>query len=142
MKVSDLMSTNVVTVPPEFSAADAARTMERSDIGLVPVCSSDGRIQGILTDRDIVTRCVAARIDPKQAKVQDLMTRGVISVTPDEDVKTAAGIMSGEQIRRIPVVEHERIVGILSLADLVHSDIYDMEAAQALTEITDGSHEF
>ena len=129
MKVSDLMSTNVVTVPPEFSAADAARTMERSDIGLVP-------------DRDIVTRCVAARIDPKQAKVQDLMTRGVISVTPDEDVKTAAGIMSGEQIRRIPVVEHERIVGILSLADLVHSDIYDMEAAQALTEITDGSHEF
>lgn len=142
MKVSDLMSTNVVTVPPDFTAADAAKTMERSDTGLVPVCGSDGRVQGVLTDRDIITRCVAARIDPKQAKVQDLMTRGVISVSPDEDVKTAADIMSGEQVRRLPVVEHERIVGILSLADLVHSDIYDMEAAQALTEITDCTHEF
>lgn len=142
MKVSDLMSTNVVTVPPDFSAADAAKTMERSDTGLVPVCGSDGRVQGVLTDRDIITRCVAARIDPKQAKVQDLMTRGVISVSPDEDVKTAADIMSGEQVRRLPVVEHERLVGILSLADLVHSDIYDMEAAQALTEITDCTHEF
>ena len=57
-------------------------------------------------------------------------------------MKTAADIMSGEQVRRLPVVEHERIVGILSLADLVHSDIYDMEAAQALTEITDCTHEF
>lgn len=142
MKVSDLMSTNVVTVPPDFTAADAAKTMERSDTGLVPVCGSDGLVQGVLTDRDIITRCVAARIDPKQAKVQDLMTRGVISVSPDEDVKTAADIMSGEQVRRLPVVEHERIVGILSLADLVHSDIYDMEAAQALTEITDCTHEF
>lgn len=142
MKVSDLMSTNVVTVPPDFTAADAAKTMERSDTGLVPVCGSDGRVQGVLTDRDIITRCVAARIDPKQAKVQDLMTRGVISVSPDEDVKTATDIMSGEQVRRLPVVEHERIVGILSLADLVHSDIYDMEAAQALTEITDCTHEF
>lgn len=142
MKVSDLMSTNVITVPPEISVADAARTMERSDTGLLPVCSSDGHIQGILTDRDIVIRCVATRMDPKQTKVQDLMTRGVISVSPDEDIKEAANMMSGEQIRRIPVVEQERIVGILSLADLVHSDIYDMEAAQALTEITDSIHEF
>lgn len=142
MKVSDLMSTNVVTIPPDLSVSDAARTMERSDIGLVPVCGSDGRVQGVLTDRDIITRCIAARIDPKQTKVQDLMTRGVISVSPDEDVKTAADIMSGEQVRRLPVVEHERIVGMLSLADLVHSDIYDMEAAQALTEITDSTHEF
>ncbi len=142
MKVSDLMSTNIITVPPDFTAADAAKTMERSDLGLVPVCGSDGRIQGVLTDRDIITRCVAARIDPKQIKVQDLMTRGVISVSPDEDVKAAADIMSGEQIRRLPVVEHERIVGMLSLADLVHSDIYDMEAAQALTEITDPMREY
>ena len=142
MKVSDLMSTNVVTVPPDFSVADAAKTMEHRDIGILPVCSTDGRIQGVLTDRDIITRCVAARIDPKQMKVQDLMTRGVVSVSPDEDIKAAADIMSGEQIRRLPVVEHERIVGILSLADLVHSEIYDMEAAQALTEITDPLREY
>ena len=142
MKVSDLMSTTVVTVPPDFSVADAAKTMEHSDIGILPVCGTDGRIQGGFTDRDIITRCVAARIDPKQMKVQDLMTRGVVSVSPDEDIKAAADIMSGEQIRRLPVVEHEHIVGILSLADLVHSDIYDMEAARALTEITDPLREY
>ena len=142
MKVSDLMSTHIVTVPPEFSAAEAARTMERNDVGLLPVCGGNGELQGVLTDRDIVTRCIAARIDPRQVRVQDLMTRDVVSVSPDEDVKTAARIMSGEQIRRLPVLEHDRIVGVLSLADLLHSDIYDMEAAQALTEITDSAREY
>ena len=142
MKVSDLMSTYVTTVPPECSAADAAKIMVNRDTGFVPVCGARGNVLGILTDRDIVTRCVATRMDPAQVKVQELMTRGVISISPEEDVKTAADIMSGEQVRRLPVVEQERIVGILSLADLVHCDLYDMEAAQALTEITDQPREF
>lgn len=142
MRVSDLMHTRVVTVSPELTAADAARTMEQSDTGFVPVCGSDGRIRGVLTDRDIVTRCIAAKIDPAQIKVGEVMTRGVISVSPDDSVKTAADILSGEQIRRLPVVENEQVVGVLSLADLVHSELYDMEAAQALTEITEADRQY
>ena len=142
MQVSDLMSTRVITVPPECSAAEAAKLMVSRDTGFIPVCGERGNVLGILTDRDIVTRCVAPQLDPAQVKVQELMTRGVLSIAPEEDLKTAADIMSGEQVRRLPVVEADRIVGVLSLADLVHNDLYDMEAAQALTEITDPVREY
>ena len=97
---------------------------------------------GCSDGRDIVTRCVAVQSDPVQTKVQDLMTRNVVTISPNEEMKTAADLLSGEQIRRIPVVEGTRVVGMLSLADLVHSDLYDMEAAQALTEITSPTREY
>ena len=142
MQVSELMSTNIVAVSPESTAAEAAGTMTRSDVGIVLVCGQNGSLQGVLTDRDIVTRCVAVQSDPVQTKVQDLMTRNVVTISPNEEMKTAADLLSGEQIRRIPVVEGTRVVGMLSLADLVHSDLYDMEAAQALTEITSPAREY
>ena len=142
MQVSELMSTNIVAVSPDSTAAEAAGTMTRSDVGIVLVCGQNGSLQGVLTDRDIVTRCVAVQSDPVQTKVQDLMTRNVVTISPNEEMKTAADLLSGEQIRRIPVVEGTRVVGILSLADLVHSDLYDMEAAQALTEITSPAREY
>ena len=137
MQVSDLMCTHIVTVPPDCTAADAAAVMVRSDTGFIPVCGEKGNLLGVLTDRDLVSRCIAPRLDPERVQVQELMTRGVVSVSPEEDVKTAADVMSGEQLRRLPVVDRERLVGVLSLADLVHSELYDMEAAYALTEITD-----
>ena len=142
MQVSELMSTNIVAVSPDSTAAEAAGTMTRSDVGIVLVCGQNGSLQGVLTDRDIVTRCVAVQSDPVQTKVQDLMTRNVVTISPNEEMKTAADLLSGEQIRRIPVVEGTRVVGMLSLADLVHSDLYDMEAAQALTEITSPAREY
>ena len=142
MQVSELMSTNIVAVSPDSTAAEAAKTMTRSDVGIVLVCGQNGSLQGVLTDRDIVTRCVAVQSDPVQTKVQDLMTRNVVTISPNEEMKTAADLLSGEQIRRIPVVEGTRVVGMLSLADLVHSDLYDMEAAQALTEITSPTREY
>lgn len=142
MKVSDLMNTKVVTVPPEMSAADAAQLMDKYDIGVVPVCSGSGQLQGMLTDRDIVIRCVASRSDPKNTKVSELMTRSVVTVSPDDDVHTAARVMSGEQVRRVPVADNERLVGILSLADISHSDIYTIEAAKALTGITETESAF
>ena len=142
MQVSELMSTNIVAVSPDSTAAEAAKTMTHNDVGIVLVCGQKGSLQGVLTDRDIVTRCVAVQSDPVQTKVQDLMTRNVVTISPNEEMKTAADLLSGEQIRRIPVVEGTRVVGMLSLADLVHSDLYDMEAAQALTEITSPAREY
>ena len=91
----------------------------------------------MVTDRDIVLRCVAAEEDPAQTMVRDIMTRSCTAVSPHADCRQAARLMSKQQVRRLPVVEEGRLVGMLSLADLARSHRYDMEAAQALSEISE-----
>ena len=79
MLVKDVMSQRVVTVAPEESAAVAARLLARYNVGALPVCTSEGRLKGMVTDRDIVLRCVAAEEDPERTRVSEIMTRRVIS---------------------------------------------------------------
>ena len=136
MIVSELMNSNVVSITPDEPAALAARLLQRHNVGSLPVCSLDGRIQGIVTDRDIVTRCVAAEVDPNQTKVREIMTRGVISISPKEDVREATRLMAAEQVRRLPVCEGGRVVGMLSLGDMAQAHQFDMEASKALCEIS------
>ncbi|MCL1820970.1 MAG: CBS domain-containing protein [Oscillospiraceae bacterium] len=136
MRVSQIMNTNVVSVTTDESATLAARLLNRHNIGSLPVCSLDGRIRGILTDRDIVLRCIAAENDPSTTKVGDIMSRGVVSVSPDDDVGEAARIMAADQVRRLPVTQDGRIVGMLSLGDMAKRHEYDMEAAKALSDIS------
>ena len=131
------MNPAVVTVEPSSSAALAARLISRHNVGALPVCGGDGRLRGIVTDRDIVLRCVAAEEDPAQTMVRDIMTRSCTAVSPHADCRQAARLMSKQQVRRLPVVEEGRLVGMLSLADLARSHRYDMEAAQALSEISE-----
>ena len=142
MIVSQLMHPNVISVSPDESAALAARLLNRHNIGSLPVCSLDGRLRGILTDRDIVLRCVAADCDPSSTPVRDVMTRGVVSVSPDEDVREAARLMSAEQIRRLPVVREGRVVGMVSLGDMSKCPQYDMEASKALCEISSNAKKY
>lgn len=136
MRVSQIMNSNVVCVTPDESTTLAARLLNRHNIGSLPVCSLDGRIKGIVTDRDIVLRCVASENDPNTTKVGDIMSRSVISVSPDDDVGEAARIMAGDQIRRLPVVQDGRIVGMVSLGDMAKRHEFDMEAAKALSDIS------
>ena len=136
MKVSQLMSSNVISVSPQESAANAARLISRNNIGSLPVCLEDGKLRGIVTDRDIVTRCIAAESDPETTKVREIMTRGVVCVSPEADVREATRIMAGEQIRRLPVTSDGRVVGMLSLGDMAKTQSYDMEASKALSEIS------
>ena len=119
------------------TAALAARLLSRHNLGALPVCAGDGRLRGMVTDRDIVLRCVAAEDDPAQTMVRDIMTRSCAAVSPHADCRQAAQLMSRQQVRRLPVVEEGRLVGMLSLADLARSHRYDMEAAQALSEISE-----
>ena len=142
MRVSDLMNTRPVTLPPDCPVTEASRILSREDIGAAPVCEPGGVVIGMVTDRDIVTRCVAARGDPDKTTVRGVMTRGVVSVHPDEDARNAARIMSGEQVRRLPVVAGGRLVGVVSLADIVHSDLYKLEASETLTGITEPDHDY
>ena len=137
MQVRDLMNQSVVSITPAESASLAARLLSRHNVGSLPVCGEDGGLRGIVTDRDIILRCVAAEEDPAQTMVRDIMTRSCTAVSPHDDCRQAARLMSKQQVRRLPVVEEGRLVGMLSLADLARSHRYDMEAAQALSEISE-----
>ena len=137
MQVRDLMNPNVVTVEPGSSAALAARLISRHNVDSLPVCGEDRRLRGVVTDRDIVLRCVAAEEDPAQTPVRDIMTRGCATVSPGADCREATRLMSAHQVRRLPVVEEGKLVGMISLSDLARSGRFDLEAAQALCEISE-----
>ena len=92
MKIRDIMSTPVIRIHPEETVAVAARMLERSNIGALPVCGNDGRMCGLLTDRDIVTRCLAPGRSPSTTAVREIMTTGVVSAPPDMELGLAAGL--------------------------------------------------
>lgn len=136
MKLRDVMSNPVIRIRPDESVAVAARTLARYNIGALPVCGNDGRICGLVTDRDIVTRCLAANRSPSTTTVRDVMTSQVVSARPDMDASLAAGLMGREQIRRLPVIENGKLCGMVSLGDLALKEESSIEAGDALTEIS------
>lgn len=136
MKLRDVMTNTVLRIHPDESVAVAARTMANYNIGALPVCGSDGRLCGLVTDRDIVTRCLAADRTPAATTVRDVMTAHVIAARPDMDTALAAGLMGREQVRRLPVVENGKLCGMVSLGDLAIKEETSMDAGDALTEIS------
>ena len=110
--------------------------LEHYNIGAMPVCGSDGRLLGMITDRDIVTRCLASGRSPSATRVEEVMTAGIVAVRPDMEVSTAAALMGSRQVRRLPVMENGRLCGMVSLGDLSQKEESSMEAADALTEIS------
>lgn len=136
MKVKDVMSTNVVCVEPNESAAVAARLLSRFNVGALPVCTKDGRLRGMVTDRDIVLRCVAADDDAQSVKVSEIMTRRIYSVDAQESIQNASALMARRQVRRLPVEEDGKLVGMVSLGDVARLHDYTTEAAEALGEIS------
>lgn len=137
MRVRDVMQGNVVAIEPGESAALAARLLARHNVGALPVCSAQGMLRGVVTDRDIVLRCVAAEEDPRKVPVGKIMSRYPTAVTPDEDVRQAARLMSSQQVRRLPVVEGGKVVGVVTLGDLAKCGRYEMEISRALTDISE-----
>ena len=137
MKLREIMSQTVVSIHPEESVAVAARTLERHNIGALPVCDGVGRLCGVVTDRDLVTRCVASGRSPEQTKVREIMTGRVITATGDMDSAEAARLMGRQQIRRLPVVENGLLQGMVSLGDLAVRQESSREAAGALESISD-----
>ena len=136
MKLRDIMTNQVVKIQPEETVAVAARMLEHNNIGAMPVCGSDGRLCGMLTDRDIVTRCLASGKSPQTTTVREIMTGKVYVGRPDMEVSLAAGLMGREQIRRLPVMENGKLCGMVSLGDLARKEESSIEAGDALTEIS------
>ena len=101
MKLRDVMTNPVIRIHPDETVAVAARTLARYNIGVLPVCGADGRVCGLLTDRDIVTRCLASGHSPESTAVREVMTASVVCARADMDTTEAAGMMGREQIRRL-----------------------------------------
>ena len=93
-------------------------------------------LQGVVTDRDIVTRCLAADRSPQKTKVADVMTAQVLSVSPDMEVSAAAHLMGRQQVRRLPVVENGKVCGMVSLGDLAGHEESVIDAGDALSDIS------
>lgn len=135
MKVRDIMTKSVAYINPASTVVEAAQLMQKHNVGSIPVCDQSG-VVGIVTDRDIVVRNVAHGKNPQDSRVSDVMTTRVQMVSPDTDVDEATRIMAQNQIRRLPVVENNQIIGIVSLGDMATTGRFDMEAGEALTEIS------
>jgi len=135
MKVRELMTTELVTVRPLTAVSESARLMRDADIGDVLV-TEDDRLVGILTDRDIAVRVVAEGMDCTKALSGDVMSVDLITGMPDWDVDDAADIMAEEQIRRLPIVQDGRLIGIISLGDIATQIMEEEIACEALEEIS------
>ncbi|MBQ3611753.1 MAG: CBS domain-containing protein [Firmicutes bacterium] len=148
MKVKELMSTNITCVSESTPADQIALQMRKNDVGCMPVCDDAGHIKGIVTDRDLVIRClakaVAADENGKKAgspgntmlTAGDIMSLDPVTVSPDQNIHDAALLFSAHKIRRLPVTEASKIVGMLSLGDVAVKPVYIDEAGDALSAIS------
>ena len=136
MKVRDIMTSPAISIHENESVSVAARTLTHYNIGALPVRGGNEQVCGVITDRDIVTRCLAANRSPENTTVREVMTGQVLSVGPDMDAGAAAHMMGKQQVRRLPVVENGRLCGMVSLGDLANREESAYDAGDALTEIT------
>ena len=126
-----IMATDVETAKPETTVADLARLMEKADVGSIPVVR-DGKLEGIVTDRDIVIRAIAEDRDPQSTPVGEVCTGNPTTLEPSQSVDEAVQAMREHDIRRLPVVQDGRPVGIVSLGDLA----VDSDGEKALADIS------
>ena len=139
MHIRDVMTLNPRTVTPNDTIQNAAQVMRDEDTGAVPVVEN-GRTVGMVTDRDIVVRAVADGSTPSRL-IREIVTGAVVSATPDMSTREAAQLMSEHQIRRLPVVENERLVGIVSLGDIAVKEGKDSRSGDTLQAISEGVKE-
>jgi CBS domain-containing protein len=138
MKLSHIMTGGIQTVSPHASLAEAARKMASQDIGSLPVCAESRRVVGIITDRDITVRAVARGMDPNLTRVDEIMTREVLSCPVDSEVEDACDLMEKRQVRRLLVTDgaDHRPVGIVSLGDIALC-LREVQSGEVLKKVSE-----
>ena len=127
MRVGQLVSQQVLLVlAPTATALEAARAMTERKVGAVLVAFPDGRLVGIFTERDLMARVVVPRRDPERVALSEVMTTEVFSVGPDHDVDDVRAELQRRHIRHLPIVHEQRLVGVLSLRDILRADLDEM----------------
>ena len=117
----EIMTSNVQCVGESQTLAEAAKLMKELDVGSLPICGEDNRLKGMVTDRDIVVRCVADGGDPKQVTAGQLATGKPVTVNADDDISVALRMMADNKIRRLPVIDGHDLAGMISQADIARS---------------------
>jgi CBS domain-containing protein len=137
--VRDAMTENPRSIAASASVVEAARLMREAHVGSLPI-TDDETLVGMITDRDITTRVVAEATDPNTTSVEDVYSRDLISVEPDQDLEDALQLMARHQVRRLPVVENNRLVGIVAQADIAfaESEKKTGQLVEAISEPSEG----
>ena len=136
MDVKDIMTSRVISVGQAEPVSAAVRLLHRHNLGALPVCDTAGRLRGIVTDRDIVVRCLAQSNDPASTPVSEIMSRGIVTAAPSDSVRRAAELMGTDRVRRLPVTENGRLVGMVTLGDLARRGACETECAKAMKSIS------
>ncbi len=138
MNVSEIMTTNVATAEPDSTLEEVATMMKDENVGAIPVVDDD-ELVGIVTDRDIVVRCIAEGKDPSECEAEEIVSEDLETVSPDDDVRRAAEIMQRKQIRRLPVCDEAgKLVGMLSLGDIAVKQSNDGVSGETLEQVSQG----
>lgn len=138
MKVKDCMCNDVKFVTPNTTVCDCAKLMCNSHIGCVPVCNDAKNVVGLVTDRDVIMRAIACDKDYKTTPVSDIMTCKVCCCDANSDIKEAEKLMSQNAVRRLPVIENNKIIGILTIGDLAQNQNVNTESVcETLENICD-----
>ncbi|WP_102398868.1 CBS domain-containing protein [Haloimpatiens massiliensis] len=136
MKIRDIMTREVATVNYEDTVERAAQLMQKYNVGSIPVCQGE-KVIGIVTDRDIALRSVAKGQNVMRQYVREIMSSNPVTVSSNNDVHEASRIMSERQIRRLPVVENDNLVGMVSIGDLAVEPKLSDNAGVALSNISE-----
>jgi CBS domain-containing protein len=132
--IKEIMTRDVRACEPNATVADAAKVMAQGDVGPVPIVE-DGRLVGIVTDRDIVVRVVAEGRDPNATTVKEIASTELVTVSPGDDLDEALNLLAARQVRRLPVVEGDRLVGIVAQADIARLG-KDKKTGEVVEEIS------
>ncbi len=133
--LKEIMTKDVETCTLLDNVYEVAVKMKEYNVGSIPIVDGE-KIVGVITDRDIVTRCIAEK-HPASSKVEVIMSKELITIAPDSDAAQAAQLMADKQIRRLPVVEGGRLVGVVSLGDFAIRESLEAQASIALEEISE-----
>ena len=133
--IREIMTANPSTVEPDQSVVEAAKIMKQEDAGVVPV-TENGRLTGMVTDRDIAIRVVAEGKDPQSTVVREVASKNLVTIDPQQDLDEALRLMAKHQVRRLPVVEEDgRLVGVVAQADVAREGD-DTQTGQVVEEIS------
>lgn len=134
--VRHVMASDLKTARPDMNAFDGAALMGSYDVGSIPIVDDDGFV-GIVTDRDLVLRVLAARRDPMETRLGDILTRETVTISPDATLAEARQLMAEHQIRRLPVLKGTELVGIIAIGDVAVADASPRAVGEVLREVSE-----
>ena len=132
----DLMTPDPKCVKEDQTLADAARMMRDLDVGALPICGNDDRLKGMVTDRDIVVKCIAEGGDPNTVTAGSLAEGKPVTIGADDDIREALEVMQDHQVRRLPVIDGHDLVGIIAQADIAR-ELSVSQIAETVAEISE-----